>query len=80
MMEEDSGKPQSAPALKTSNPAITEMATELIEQKKANRSMQMELEQLRVQMEELQASYSEQELQLKHSQPQHMSAQQYTQQ
>ena len=48
--EEDqlSPKPMTAPALRSSNNAIQEMATELIESKRVQRSMQMEMDQLRL--------------------------------
>ena len=48
--EEDQLSPKSmtAPALRSSNNAIQEMATELIESKRVQRSMQMEMDQLRL--------------------------------
>ena len=61
---------------------INEMATELIEQKKANRTLQSELDALRTHFDDLQTqhTYSEQEIQHLKTHPQQMSSQQYTQQ
>jgi hypothetical protein len=54
--EEESPKTMSPPALKGSSNAIKEMASELIDTKRQQRQMQLEMEQLRLQMADMQAA------------------------
>lgn len=56
--EQQKAGQQLTPALKSSNNAINEMATELIEQKKANRQIQSELDLMKVEMMNLQSAHS----------------------
>ncbi len=56
ILDEEETTTITPPALKGSSGAITEMATELIENKRAQRQMQLEMEQLRLQMADMQAA------------------------
>ena len=72
------------PSLKGSSTAIKEMATELIESKKLQRTLHLEIEQLRLQLTDMQAAQErvEQENQVLRShsdQLKYMNSQQYKQ-
>ncbi len=56
ILDEEETTTITPPALKGSSGAIKEMATELIENKRAQRQMQLEMEQLRLQMADMQAA------------------------